>query len=462
MRPSNYNIIINVDNDVYALINSYTHAFDLVNKDVYLYLKQRKSNFTISDNSYKKLVQRGYLTSLNEDEEAELVKRITDKIHENRKFRMYNFQFIMSYDCNFRCVYCFENEVLNTSKCPSKSTITKELVDKAFEFIHEKFENKECSRNIALYGGEPFLSSNYDLIAYIVERGKKYDFKYYAPTNGYDLDTYFDFFRQNQKLFSLQITLDGTKDIQNRNRPHFKNSDSFDKITSNIDQLLKIGIHINLRINTNTFSLSKIDDLLKFFEEMGWYSYKNFSAYLALLREEIESRSPSEDNESTDSINQLDLIKAYQMKKSENLINSNVFCQDYGITNIIHDLVKGQKIPYRGYFCGAQANNILFDPVGHIYTCWDVVGNQEYKIGEYTSGVHLYGEQTEKWFNDKISDYKCIKCKYVLFCGGGCIIRKLKETDKLQPGFCNHYPQIFNFTVKKLYNEILKDTYAQI
>lgn len=43
MRTSSYNIIVKVDNEAgrYALLNSYTHAFDIVNQNVYQYLKNQ-------------------------------------------------------------------------------------------------------------------------------------------------------------------------------------------------------------------------------------------------------------------------------------------------------------------------------------------------------------------------------------------------------------------------------------
>ena len=44
--------------------------------------------------------------------------------------------------------------------------------------------------------------------------------------------------QKNSNLFSFQITVDGVEEIQNQRKPHFKNSDSFMKITNNIDFLL--------------------------------------------------------------------------------------------------------------------------------------------------------------------------------------------------------------------------------
>lgn len=43
LRKSHYNIAVNVSKDTYALINSYSHAFDIINKDVYEYIFKQGS-----------------------------------------------------------------------------------------------------------------------------------------------------------------------------------------------------------------------------------------------------------------------------------------------------------------------------------------------------------------------------------------------------------------------------------
>ncbi|WP_455588935.1 hypothetical protein [Bacteroides rodentium] len=105
MRTSSYNIIVKVDDDAgrYALLNSYTHAFDIVNQNVYRYLKNEGSDCDISDETKKKLVKRGYITSLSKEDERELVKRLLDKIYDEVRLKNFGFHFIISYDCNLRC-----------------------------------------------------------------------------------------------------------------------------------------------------------------------------------------------------------------------------------------------------------------------------------------------------------------------------------------------------------------------
>lgn len=202
MRTSSYNIIVKVDDDTgrYALLNSYTHAFDIVNQNVYQYLKNEGSDCDISDETKKKLVKRGYITSLSKEDERELVKRLLDKIYDEVRLKNFGFHFIISYDCNLRCVYCYEDPILNGCACLPKCRITKEQVDKAYEIIIEKDKDKTGRKTIHLYGGEPFLVENYEMLEYIVQKGKELGYVFSVTSNGYDLDKYMDYLEENSKI----------------------------------------------------------------------------------------------------------------------------------------------------------------------------------------------------------------------------------------------------------------------
>lgn len=58
---------------------------------------------------------------------------------------------------------------------------------------------------------------------------------------------------------------------------------------------------------------------------------------------------------------------------------------------------------------------IIFDPLGDIYSCWDVVGQREYRVGHYMPDFVLEDTFADKWFDSRVSKFSCIKCKYVLF-----------------------------------------------
>lgn len=467
MRPSDYNIILNVDKvkQVNALLNCYTGAFDLVNDEVASYLKGKNNTESISEESMNKLIERGYITSLSSDDEALLVKRIAQSIHDSIRFQSYNFHFIISYDCNLRCVYCFENGISTNGTNWPKEKITKDQVDKAFQVIKEKVDLKKSSNTITLYGGEPFLAENYDLVEYIINKGEEMGFQFTVITNGYDADKYIPLISKF-KNFMLQITIDGTKNIHNANRPHYKNKDSFEKITNNVDLLLKNEVRVGIRINTDENTLLKIDELTGFFEGKGWMKNKYFSTYLALLVADMDNCSvlknktshiPQESYQSEKSLNRIELLSKYYDLIRNGKLQETVTCQDFNILAIIKNLLIGDgKIVKRSVFCGAQSNNIIFDPSGDIYSCWEVVGIREHRIGHYEPDFQIYDESVDKWYNRNIGNTSCLKCQYNLICGGGCMGHGALANDYTTRN-CNHFQQIFNYIVKYVYDSYLAE-----
>lgn len=457
MRPSSYNIIVKVDDEAkrYALLNSYTHAFDIVNQNVYQYLKNEKSDCDISEDTKEKLIKRGYITSLSKEDERELVKRLLDKIYDEVRLKHFGFHFIISYDCNLRCVYCYEDPILNGCACLPKCRITKEQVDKAYEIIVEKDKNKTGRKVIHLYGGEPFMAENYEMLEYIVQKGKILGYVFSVTSNGYDLDKYLDYLEANSKIFSFQITIDGVESIHNERKPHYKNNDSFTKITSNINCVLKMGIPISIRINTDPYTMERANELLDYFKEKGWYQYKNFKAYYALLRKEVPIKGKNGEY-SKEMFTQSDFYRAYVQKGLEKQGEGKILCQDYSVNSVLTNLLLGKFVPYKSCFCGAQSGMIIFDPLGDIYSCWDVVGQRENRVGRYIPDFKLEDTFADKWFDARVSKYSCIKCKYVLFCGGGCLANAMRTTGNLQSGTCNDYPRLFNVGLQHIYNEKIK------
>lgn len=456
MRASTYNIKVEVDseNKLYAVLNGYTRAFDIVKENVYTYLSTDGMSGNVSDETKRKLIERGYLTSLPKNEEIKLVKNLLDRIYNEIRLKYYSFQFIISYDCNLRCVYCYEDPVLNGNACLSKRKITREQIDKAFEIIIEKNEDNIGKKVIALYGGEPFLAENYESIVYIVERGKQLGYTFSVTSNGYDIDKYLDFI-QNNKIFSFQITLDGVDDIQNIRKPHYKNKDSFFKITNNIDSLLKIGVPVTIRVNTDPYTMGRIEELLNYFEEKGWYKYANFKSYTALLRKNVPIKE-SNFAASREIFTQSDFYRSFYEKRIYDKSHHKMECQDYKTYNMLKNLLLGKYVPYKTCFCGAQSGCIIFDPMGDVYSCWDVVGQRQYRVGKYFPKFELEDDLSNKWFNSRVSEYKCAYCKYVFFCGGGCLAGSLRMNGEIKPGDCNDYPNLFNYELQIIYKEQIK------
>ncbi|QDZ61607.1 SPASM domain-containing protein [Elizabethkingia meningoseptica] len=80
-------------------------------------------------------------------------------------------------------------------------------------------------------------------------------------------------------------------------------------------------------------------------------------------------------------------------------------------------------------FCSAQTGELIFDPYGDLYSCWETVGIDKYKVGTYRDQLKLNENELENWYGRNISTTPaCSKCKYAFFLwrwmSGTCVKRR--------------------------------------
>lgn len=251
LRFSSYTIPVKLQNEQgkYMLIHGYTGAMDIVSED---FLKEISNIFlgsNISERMLQTLEKRGYITNRTQEEEYAYVARIAKALYKESTILSTSFTWVVTYNCNFRCPYCFEGRDKKDGR--SKFVFTKEQVDLAYA-AQEKIQPNEKLRNkmITLYGGEPLLVENKEIVNYIVEEGKKRGYKFVAVTNGYEIDQFLNLLSEDG-IYRLQITIDGPKQIHNQRRLHYKDNNTFDKIVNNIKLALDKGIRIVIRMNSD-------------------------------------------------------------------------------------------------------------------------------------------------------------------------------------------------------------------
>lgn len=115
-RKSSYVIPICV-NDVqkqYMLIHGFTGALDIVSEDIASMFLQDNINSPLpehlSEKAFQLLEKRGYITLKPETEEHLIANKIAAAIHAFQRRNRKRFYFIVNYNCNFRCSYCYEKE----------------------------------------------------------------------------------------------------------------------------------------------------------------------------------------------------------------------------------------------------------------------------------------------------------------------------------------------------------------
>lgn len=415
LRTSSYIIPVKLEKEKgkYMLIHGYTGAIDIIEEKLFNNLIDYSSNTIITDKTKQSLIARGYLTYKSQEEEYTYVVRLANALHQKDKILYKFFTWIVTYNCNFRCPYCFECRDIKDSE--KQITFTKAMVDKAY-LAMEKIEPRKELRNsvITLYGGEPLLKENKEIVAYIVEEGCKRGYKFMAVTNGYDLENYIDLLSP-EKIFKLQITIDGTKELHNQKRIHVSDHNTFDKILSNIELVQDKDIKIAVRVNTDNQNVEDFFKLNSLFKEKGLTQNKNFKLYSALLRNNT--------NISLDEKKSLDFLSVASFFNKHKEMGTISMCMDYSTFNKIHNAIStGKPIPFSSVFCASQSSAYVLDPLGHIYPCWETIGEKKFQIGNYSNEqINWDYEKIQKWQGRNISSSdKCKRCKYALFCGGGC------------------------------------------
>ena len=146
--------------------------------------------------------------------------------------------------CNFRCPYCFE------ASQGDRTVMSPETVSRLVTFI----ERHRDARRVALawYGGEPTLA--WGVVRDVTERVKRLDidFEHAAlVTNGYLLDAAKIAALGDLMIDSIQITLDGPRDVHDSRRVHAEGGPTYDRILENVDRLMSSGYEGRCAIRVN-------------------------------------------------------------------------------------------------------------------------------------------------------------------------------------------------------------------
>ena len=451
LRLSSYTISVKLEaeEDKFFLVHGYTGAIDIVEGECWRQIEHFSSDNNLSAETIGTLTKRGYLTSRTLEEERQYVWKIANVLHQAQAKMHKSWGFIITYNCNFRCPYCFENSISQNGKAWTGKTFTKEMVDKAFLAMSRIEPKRKLHNNeILLYGGEPFLRNNKEVVSYIIKKGIDNNYKFKVISNGYDLDFYADVLSE-EYFTSFQITLDGDKTYHNKRKRHIVEGDSFDKVLSNIGLLLSKSIKVIVRVNLDENNFQDLDGLKKLFSENGFTQNPFFHLTPALILN-TDSNQDCNDVKFLNNKDFLQLLKS----KSINLLRG----QDFGIGEMFYDCLK-KKICYqlRSTICPSQYGTYLFDPCGDIYTCLEFVGRKQHSIGHYSESIEWLKEK-EYWQTRNISNMQsCKLCKYALICGGQCLARtKYTEEHGFEVTKCKMFhtqiPQSINNAYKQYIN----------
>lgn len=376
LRTSSYLIPVKLESepDKYMLIHGYTGAIDIATEGLLKKIQSIASGTDLLPEMVDILLKRGYITTKTQEEEYAYVERMATALYRKAEILNTSFTWVITYNCNFRCPYCFEGR--NTKDGQKQIVFTEETVNRAYQVMEQIQPHKELRRNmITLFGGEPLLAENKEILTYIVEEGVKRGYKFSAVTNGYDLDAYLDLLSP-EKICKLQVTIDGMRELHNARRVHYKYHNTFDKIIANLRLGLEKGVVVSVRMNVDNRNMNDFLQLKHYFESNGFYHYPDFRFYSAYLRN--NTSIDESEQECLDFLSKKDYLEKNKQQGTLSV------CQNHGVLQMIHNAIENRKpISFRPTFCGAQVGSYVIDPIGRIYPCWEVIGKDEYQIASY-------------------------------------------------------------------------------
>lgn len=380
------------------------------------FIKRKKVEYLFEEfkNFLPELKNKGYIFE-NMEDAILLEKRILDNYQLFSNKESYTISISITSTCNLCCSYCFEKEQIN-NKLTYK--LSEEMLDNIFEYIRNYHYNNKII--LELYGGEPLMEENRNLIIKILEYCNKENIsKIVIISNGTYLDKYASILSNYKNInFVIQVTIDGSREIHNSRRCNILGKGYYDRIISNIKMLLNYkNIKFQIRTNVDKNNLFDIEKLYNDLEK-NLYEFDNWMCYA----------TPVSGIEKENSVDEYELITHIENIGEFPWLNktAGLHLLDYlyaSINGLEYDI-----LPKLTFCESCREKYINFGYDGNLYACSELVGIEKYKVGTYYPKFEIYEHEYNKWKkNNVLSNENCKNCVIRFLCGGGCAKEKYEK-----------------------------------
>ena len=393
------NSLLELDSEAYNVIESFES-------------KQSLDTSVFPEDVLKELICNKIITE-NDDDDYLLYKSTIDRMRKQRDSM--HLTLAPTMDCCFKCHYCFE-------KYKEKNYMTESVMSSIIKYISGLSELK--SIRLTWFGGEPLMAVPQMDMFYTMFKdvwGEK-NFSSNIITTGYHINERVIEVLKKIQVSSMQITLDGLKDSHNKVKFLNECPNVFDKVIENIDLISEKApeISIIIRVNLTKANMSEYVPLYKMV--VNRFKGRNVSIAPAFVLDRGITNDNSDDDD----------IFFTPLQESDFILN-------LAASNIDSPFIRYPK-PFFSECAIRNDMAISFDPEGYAYKCWEIIGNKEYAIGKLNEDGRLYDVNLKElnrqlYGADPLDDPKCMQCKYLPICCGGCPIQRIENKFN---GKCNN------------------------
>lgn len=447
--------------DEYCLINKENGKWLIVNeiaKNILDFVKEpRSENAIFEEFSRKGLSKNSIHRYLHRLILAGLLKKLANKkespFGEKRQRTLpYLFVLTTSNSCNLACKYCYASS-RNENNLFMPLSIMQRTIDVAVTMPHKLI-------GIEFHGGEPLLQFG-DIQKAILygekaAKAKNKKLKFLIQSNGTLLNEGIANFIKKHKI-DIGISLDGPKDIHDRNRVFPNGQGSHGRIMKNIELLRKKNIKFSV--------LSVVED------HKDIHRIFNFIASKKIASMKLNFIFPQGRAKGKKALPDETTVALY----FENIVNKllefykrNQKMKEANLGFLIENLVSPEST--ERYMClnspcGSMFDMVAIDMTGNIFPCEKMVS-----IGYFRRNFCIGNIQTTKDFkhvmltskirhalwNRNVDSMKgCVSCSWKRFCSGGCLADAyLRNKTIYSRGlYCTFYKTLFEKIIWKIYEK---------
>lgn len=352
-------------------------------------------------------------------------------------------------NCNLNCSYCYKNYAYH------ENTIDLEKLKRVLELLflldYELFF-------LNFHGGEPLLYPDHivSIIDFANTLGNKYQKKinYHITSNGTYLDSYIVKLI-NERVLSLTVSLDGTKEINDKSRLYKNGLSSYNGVCKSIEKITPEFRRVSCVV-------SSANDIIPAFENFVSLKIKkvkfglNFPYLNARHRISFHLRQCQEAAKKMIIIAQ----KCYKLNKANKETKMIIENINYMLINM---LSLKQKYMCNSSPCGAGNAILALDTKCNLYPC-DIFRNkfaEEFKICDFENIGNitkmLSSSHVIQCLRNRNVDNipECMYCQWKRFCGGGCPFETLDYfgTFNNKALFCEYYKSLCHELLWQIYYE---------
>lgn len=323
----------------------------------------------------------------------------------------------VSHDCNLRCKYCFAS---TGDFGKGRKIMPPEVALQAIDWVVKK-SGKRHNIEVDFFGGEPLMAM--ETVRATVNYARAHEaewnkhFRFTMTTNGVLLDDenikYF-----NENMDNCVLSLDGRKEVNDKNRLTVNGKGSYDLIVPKFLKLIRERDKNKDYYVRGTFTRDNLD-------------FSNDVISIADLGVDSISVEPvTADDADPYSLRKEDLPKIYD--EYEKLAKIMLKRKDFNFFHFNIDLTQGPCVIKRMRGCGAGCEYVAVTPDGELYPCHQFVGKDEYRMGSVLTGE----------FNTGIADVfsglniytreDCQTCWARYYCSGGCSAANLNANGDMR------------------------------